>query len=148
MREFGGHVTMHNDVNNGRTLAAIIAEIKDELKEFAQTRIEMFKAELQEKVKTLKIAAPLAALGALLLGTAYVLFTLALAGLAVAFFGDTPYRWFFAFAIIAVLWTLVGGIAAYFAKREFELKGLMPNKTIEVLKGDKIWIQAEAKNQL
>src|SRR4051812_45215588 len=139
---------MHNDVNNGRSLADIIAEIKDELKEFAQTRIEMFKAELQEKTKTLKIAAPVAALGALLLGTGYLLFTLALVGLAVAFFPDNRYRWFFAFAIVAVLWTLVGGIAAYFAKREFELKGLMPKKTIEVLKGDKIWIQMEVKNQL
>ena len=94
------------------------------------------------------VLAPLAGVGALLLGTAYLLFTMALVGLVVAFFRDNPYRWFFAFAAVAVLWTVLGGIAAYFAKREFELKGLMPRKTIEVLKEDKIWIQAEAKNQL
>ncbi len=139
---------MHSNTANGRSLTAIIAEMKDELKEFAQTRIEMFKIELQEKAKTLKIAAPLAALGALLLGTAYLLVTMALVGLVVAFFRDNPYRWFFAFAIVAVLWTVLGGIAAYFAKREFELKGLVPRRTIEVLKGDKLWIQAEAKNQI
>ena len=139
---------MHSDANNGRSLAAVIAEMKDELKEFAQTRIEMFKAEVQEKMKTLKIAAPLAAFGALLLMTGYLLFTMAFVGLAVAFFADNPYRWFFAFAIVAVLWTLLGGIAAYFAKREFEVKGLIPRRTIEVLKDDKIWIQTEAKNQL
>jgi uncharacterized membrane protein YqjE len=146
--EFGGHATMHRDASSGRSLAAIVAEMKDELKESVQTRIEMLKAELQEKMKTLKIAVPLAALGALLLGTAYLLLTMALVGLTVAFFSASPYRWFFAFAIVAVLWTLLGGIATYFAKREFELKGLMPRKTIEVLKEDKIWIQAEAKNQL
>jgi uncharacterized membrane protein YqjE len=139
---------MHSDANNGRSLAAIIAEMKDELKEFARTRIEMFTAELHEKMRTLKIAATLAVLGVLLLGTAYLFFTVALVGLAVAFFAASPYRWFFAFAIVAVVWTLLGGIAAYFAKREFELKGLMPRKTIKVLKEDKIWIQAEAKNQL
>ena len=139
---------MHNESANGKSLGAIVAEMKEELREFAQTRIEMFKAEVREKTKTLKIAAPLAAVGALLLATAYLLFTMAFVGLAVAFFADSPYRWFFAFAIVAVLWTLLGGIAAYFAKREFELKGLMPKKTIEVLKEDKIWIQAEAKNQL
>jgi len=139
---------MHSDISNGRSLAAIITEMKEELKDFVQTRIEMFRTELQEKLKTLKIAAPLAGLGALLLGTAYLLFTMALVGLVVAFFRDNPYRWFFAFAAVAVLWTLLGGIAAYFAKREFELKGLMPRKTIEVLKEDKLWIQAEAKNQL
>ena len=139
---------MPSDISNGRSLAAIVTEMKEELKDLVQTRIEMFRTELQEKVKTLKIAAPLAGLGALLLGTAYLLFTMALAGLVVAFFPDNPYRWFFAFAAVAVLWTLLGGIAAYFAKREFELKGLMPRKTIEVLKEDKLWIQAEAKNQL
>jgi uncharacterized membrane protein YqjE len=139
---------MHSDAGNGRSLGAIIAEMRQELKEFAQTRIEMFKAELQEKIKTLKIAIPLAALGALLLGTAYFLLTMAVVGLTVAFFHANPYRWFFAFAIVAGLWSILGGIAAYFAKREFELKGLIPERTIEVLKGDKIWIQAEAKNQL
>ena len=139
---------MHSDISNGRSLAAIITEMKEELKDLVQTRIEMFRTELQEKLKTLKIAAPLAGVGALLLGTAYLLFTMALVGLVVAFFRDNPYRWFFAFAAVAVLWTLLGGIAAYFAKREFELKGLMPRKTIEVLKEDKLWIQAEAKNQL
>ena len=139
---------MPSDTGNSRSLAAIVTEMKEELKDLVQTRIEMFRTELQEKVKTLKIAAPLAGLGALLLGTAYLLFTMALVGLVVAFFRDNPYRWFFAFAAVAVLWTLLGGIAAYFAKREFELKGLMPRKTIEVLKEDKLWIQAEAKNQL
>ena len=122
--------------------------MKEELKEIAQLRIEMFKAEVREKIKTLKIAAPLAGFGALFLGTAYFLFTMALVGLVVAFFRDNTYRWFFAFAAVAVLWTLLGAIAAYFAKREFELKSLLPNRTIEVLKEDKIWIQAEARNQL
>jgi uncharacterized membrane protein YqjE len=139
---------MLTDTSNGRSLAAIVGEMKNELKDFAQVRIEMFKTEVEEKLATLKIAAPLAGLGALFLGTAYLLFTMALVGLVVAFFRDSPYQWFFAFAAVAVLWTLVGGIAAYFAKREFELKSLMPRRTIEVLKEDKLWIQAEARNQL
>jgi len=139
---------MHSNGNSGRSLAEIVAEMKAEVKEFVQTRFEMFKTEVQEKIKSLKIAAPLAGLGALLLGTAYLLFTMALVGLAVAFFRDSPYRWFFAFVIVAVLWTLLGGVVAYFAKREFELNSLAPKRTIEVLKGDKLWIQSEAKNQI
>jgi uncharacterized membrane protein YqjE len=139
---------MHSDISNGRSLAAIVGELKKELKEFVQLRIEMFKTEVREKLQTLKVAAPLAGLGALFLVTAYLLFTVALVGLVAAFFKDNTYRWFFAFASVAVLWTLVGGIAAYFAKREFELKSLMPKRTIEVLKEDKMWIQAEARNQL
>jgi len=139
---------MHSNGNSGRSLGEIVAEMKAEVKEFVQTRFEMFETEVQEKIKSLKIAAPLAGLGALLLGTAYLLFTMALVGLAVAFFRDSPYRWFFAFGIVAVLWTLLGGVVAYFAKREFELNSLAPKRTIEVLKGDKLWIQSEAKNQI
>ena len=62
---------MHSNENIGRSLGEIVAEMKVELKEFLQTRFEMFKTEVQEKIKSLKIAAPLAGLGALLLGTAY-----------------------------------------------------------------------------
>lgn len=138
---------MH-DANNLRSLSAIMAEMKEEVKEFAQTRLELFKNEAQQKMKTLKIAAPLGALGIVLFGTAYLMFILALVGLAVTFFRDSPYRWFFAFAIVGVITGLLGLVAGYFAKREFELKGLMPKKTLEVLKGDQLWIQAEAKTRL
>jgi hypothetical protein len=139
---------MHSDASNGRSVAEIMAEMKRELKEFVLTRFEMLKTETQEKIKTLKVAVPLAALGALLLGTAYLLFTMALVGLVAVFVRNSPYQWFLAFAIVAVVWTLLGAVALYFAKREFELKSLAPTRTIEILKGDKQWIQAEAKNQI
>ena len=137
-----------NNGNNGRNISEVLTEIKEELKEFVQTRVAMLKAELQEKLQTIKAAAPLAAVAIVLLGTAYLPFTLALVGLVAAFLPDNQYRWFFAFLAIAVLWTIIGGIAAYFAKRELEVKGLLPKRTIEVLKGDKVWVQAEVKNQI
>ncbi|MCU1299805.1 MAG: putative integral rane protein [Candidatus Sulfotelmatobacter sp.] len=139
---------MNTDLGNGRNLAAVLVEMKEELKEFLETRLAMFKTELREKLKMLKVAAPLALLGIVLLGTAYLLFTLALVGLVAAFLHDNPFRWCFAFLAVAVLWSLLGGVAAYFAKREFELNGLMPNRTLQVLKGDKVWIRSEAKNQI
>jgi len=139
---------MHSEMNNGRPLGAIISDMKEELKDFVQTRLEMLKVELQEKVKSLKVAAPLAAIGIVLLSTAYLLFTLALVAVVTVFFQSNPYRWFFGFAAVGIIWTILGVVAAYFAKREFELKSLLPERTVKVLKGDKVWIQAEAKNQL
>lgn len=139
---------MATNIHNGRNIAEVLTDIKEELKEFVQTRVAMLKAEVQEKVQTIKTAAPLAVVALVLLGTAYLLFTLALVGLVMAFLPDNPFRWCIAFAAIAVLWTIIGGIAAYFAKRELELKGLLPKRTIEVLKGDKVWVQAEVKNQI
>ncbi len=139
---------MNTGVNNVRSIGATLAEIKIELLDFLDTRIELLKTEVREKLKILKAAAPLGALGALLLGTAYLLFTLALVSLVVVAFQDNPYRWFFAFLIVGFAWAVFGGIAVYFAKRKLETETLLPQRTIEVLKGDKIWIEAEVRNQV
>lgn len=138
---------MNNEVtiNNGKNIATLLAEMKRELQDFVQTRIAMLKVELQEKVRVMKAVAPLAVVGALLLLTAYLLFTLALVALVFVFLPDNAYRWCISFAAIAVLWTILGGIAAYLAKRELEVKGLLPKRTVEVLKEDKIWIQSEVR---
>jgi uncharacterized membrane protein YqjE len=94
--------------NNGRSIAAIPSEMKEELKEFAQTRVDIVKTELREKVSRLKIAAPLATAGALFLSTAYLLITLALVALVAVFIGDTSYRWVFVFLAVAFLWLIIG----------------------------------------
>lgn len=133
------------NINNGKSVAALFAEMKQELQDFVQTRVTMFKVELQEKVRVMKAAAPLAVIGAMLLLTAYLLFTLALVSLVFAFLPDNAYRWCIAFAAIGLLWLILGGIAAYMAKRELEVKGLLPKRTVEVLKEDKMWIQSEVK---
>jgi uncharacterized membrane protein YqjE len=136
-----------DDSPDSRSLAEIFADLKKELQEFVQTRLAMLKGELQEKLQTLKVAAPLAGIAGVLLATSYFLLTIALVGIAMAFFANSPYRWFFSFAIVGVLWALLGGILAYVAKREFDLKRLVPRKTLEVLKGDKLWIENEAENK-
>jgi uncharacterized membrane protein YqjE len=138
---------MHS-VAKGRTLAEVVADMNEEIKEFAQTRIRLFKAERQQKLALLKGAALLTAVAIVFLASAYLLFTVGLVALIAALLADNPYRWVFGFFGVALLWAVVGGIAAYFAKREFALKGIMPTRTLEVLKGDKLWIQHEAKNQL
>jgi uncharacterized membrane protein YqjE len=139
---------MNNALNADRSLAAIVSEMKEQMQELVQTRLEMFKREMQEKLGRLKIAAPLAAAAVLLLMTAYLLITIALAAAVAAAFAGSPFRWFFGFGIVGVVWALFGGAAGYFAKRELELKTLAPKRTIEVLKGDKVWLQKEVKNQV
>jgi len=139
---------MNNAPTNNRSLAEIVAEMKEELRQFVQTRLEMFKRELQEKVARLKIAGPLAGAAVLLLATAYLLITMALVAVIAAALEKSPYHWFFGFIIVGFVWALLGGAAGYFAKRELELKTLAPERTLEVLKGDKVWLQREVKNQI
>lgn len=139
---------MNHDPNNGRTFASILAETRDDLKQFVETRIALLRAEMREKLKVIARTAPLAAVALVLLGTAYLLFTLSLVGLVFALMPANPFRWCLAFLAVAVLWTFAGGIAAWMARRRFALKDLMPNRTIGVLKNDRVWIQSEVKTQL
>jgi uncharacterized membrane protein YqjE len=133
---------------NGRSVADILSDMKGELSEFVQTRVAMFRAELREKWNAARVAIPLAGFAILSLFTAFLLFSGALVGLVLVAFPHSLYRWFFACAIVAIFWVVLGGVAAYFAKREFELASMAPKRTLEVLKGDKLWIQAEVKNRI
>jgi uncharacterized membrane protein YqjE len=137
---------INHELKNGRSVSTIVSEMKEDLKEFVQTRIEMLKRELQEKLARLKIAGPLAGAALVLILTAYLLITMALAALVAAFLPANPFRWAIGFGAVGVLWGLLGLAAAYMAKRELEPKTLAPKRTISVLKGDKIWLQREVKN--
>jgi len=130
--------------SNGRGLASIMTEIKDELKDFVDTRVRMVKAELQESVGALKVGLPLALLALVLFGIASLLFTSAAVVLVASAFAGNPYAWFFAFVIIGVTWLIFGGIFAFFAVNQFKSK--FPKRTVKVLKADKAWLQAEARS--
>lgn len=136
---------MNNHLNSSKNLTELLVEIKQELRDFVQTRITMLKVELQEKAKILKTAAPIALIGILLLMTAYLFFTLAVVALVFVALPDNAYRWCLAFVAVAVLWSLLGGVAVYFAKRELEVKGLLPRRAVEVLREDKLWIESEVR---
>ena len=139
---------MTNNINNNRSLAGVINEVKDEFKEFVQTRLQMLRSEINEKVRSIKTAAPMMVTGVLFLCTAYMLLTLSLVFLVSMAFYNNPYRWFLSFLIVGVLWAIFGGIAMAFAVRELRSRGLLPKKTIKVLREDQIWLQNEARTQI
>ena len=139
---------MNQQNHNGRSAAELLTDATIELMQFVETRIVMLKTEVREKLRDLKVAAPLGTAGVILLLTAYVLFTMALVALVFAFLPDNAYRWCLAFLAVALLWSIFGGVAAYYAKREFALRGILPTKTIRVLKGDRTWIESEVKNHV
>jgi uncharacterized membrane protein YqjE len=136
----------HSVVDQDRNLGSIVAEIRDEVKDFAGTRLEMLKAELHEGLTTIQRVIPAAAVAIVLLSTAYVLFTLAIVGLVAVAFWTNPYCWFFAFLMVAVLWAVAGALTAWMAVRRLKAHGLFPRKTVEVLKADKVWLQNEARS--
>jgi len=134
--------------NAERSYSSLISEIREEIKQFAATRLQMLRAELKERSAALKIAGPLAAVGAILIGTSYLTFTFSLVALVAAFFRNSPFGWFYGAGMVALLFLVFGGIAIYFAVREFKSKPWTPNRTLEIVKGDILWIKAETKGQI
>jgi uncharacterized membrane protein YqjE len=133
---------------NGRSVAAVVKDLKAEVNEFLQTRYDLFLAELKHKISALKIAAPLL-VAALLFGlTAFLMFTLGLVALIAIAFAGSPFAYAVAFAVVMVLYILIGVACAWFVLREWSAQGVTPKKTLKVLKDDKIWLQTEARSQV
>jgi len=132
---------------NGRNLAAVARELAQELKDFVRTRAQIFVSEMQEKVGAWGTGAAMFALAGAFLRTAYLLLTGALVSLVVVAFPDNPYRWFLAFLIIGVLWSICGAICYFMGKNAFKSHSALPENTIRVLKEDQLWIEKEARSQ-
>ena len=140
---------MHdNDRTGKRSFSILIAETRDEIKKFAKTRLQLLQSELKDKTKTLKVAAPLASAGTMLLGTSYLLWTFALVALVGTLLRNTLFGWFYAFGMLAVFYLFIGGAAIYVAVRELKSKPWAPIRTIKILKSDVRWIKTEAKERI
>lgn len=130
--------------NQQRSLRGLVREILDEFKEFAATRVQVMKSELQETIASVKVALPLSLLALVFLFSGFFLLTAAAVAIVAHAFAGSPYAWFFGLVIVGVVWTAVGAIAAYFAYNEFRAKGRFP-RTVGVLKADRAWLESEAR---
>jgi hypothetical protein len=108
----------------------------------------MLRAEMGEKIRSFKTAAPVLVIGILLMVTAWFLLTACLVCAIALAFPNLAARYVISFLIVGVLYLAVGAIAAVFASKQIKESGMKPERTIRVLKQDQIWLQTEAKTQL
>lgn len=133
---------------NERSVAGVLAEIKDEIKEFLQTRFDMLKSEMKDKMSAWKTAVPLIAVGLVFIATAWFVLTAALISIVALAFYPNRFANFLALLIVGVAYLLIGAISATFAIRELRQSGLKPERTIRMLKEDQVWLQTEARQQV
>jgi hypothetical protein len=132
------------------TVAEVVqqfAELIGEIQEFFQTRSDLFKAETRQKLPHLRNAALLGLAGGLLLLTGYLFLAIAVVVLIASAFPQNPYRWFFGFLIVGIVSVGFGAIGAFLAKSEFDLKSILPQRTLTVLKSDKEWLRSRLRNE-
>ena len=128
---------------NGRSLAGVINEAKDELKDFLDTRLQMLMSEMKEKFSVWRLALPMFVVAGLILFLGLILLSVALvAAIAVAI------GWGWSFAVVGAFYCITAGGIAFLAYSEIKTEGVAPERTLRVLKQDKIWLQNEARTQL
>ncbi|HVZ17464.1 MAG TPA: phage holin family protein [Terriglobales bacterium] len=131
-----------------RPLSERLSEVANEFKEFAETRIAMFRSEMREKIAMVKFAAPLAIIGALFAVTAWLLLTGAIVAAIAVAFAHNAYGPFMALLCVGILFLIIGGAALWMAYGRLKTQSLMPERTLNVLKEDKVWLQTERRTQL
>jgi hypothetical protein len=132
-------------VHTEKSIAAILAETKDELKQFVTTRVNILKAEMDEKISRIKAVIPLTVVAALFLVSCWMVFTFALIALLHSLFLPSVYAWLWASLIVAAVYLVVGAIAGWLAYSEIKATSLTPTRTLKVLQQDQVWIQNEAR---
>jgi hypothetical protein len=132
-------------VHTEKSLAAILAETKEEITRFITTRVSMLKAETEEKVRKLKAVIPLIVVALALLIAGWMALTFALIALLHALFLPSIYSWLWAGLIVGGLYVAIGIAIGQMAISRIKATSLTPNRTLTVLKQDKVWIQNEAR---
>ena len=135
-------------VTNGRTIAEILNDFKEELKQFGQTRFEMLRSEMKEKLSAWKGAVPAIAIAVVMALGAFGAFTAALIAAIALAFEPRPWAYAASAAIVFLLYAIIAASAGAYGYRSIKTAGMAPEKTMRVLQEDKVWLKTEARSQV
>ena len=126
-----------------RGIAAVIHDLKTELLQILNTRLQMLSAELQEKLQIWKTALPLLAGGLVLLFGGLVAITFALIALIQGALSPNPYGWAIGGAVVGFMYLVLGSAGLWRIRNIFRRENVLPERTLRVLKQDQSWLEKE-----
>ena len=126
-----------------KPLSQILSEFKDELLEFGETRLTMLRNEMREKLLIASTALQAIAVGAVLALVASLFLCVALVALVAYFLGGGVGAWAAAFALVGFAFLIIGGSAIAFGVWRFRARSIKPERTLQMLKQDQLWLRAE-----
>jgi energy-coupling factor transporter transmembrane protein EcfT len=132
-------------VHTEKSLATLLAETREELKEFVITRVGILKAEVEEKIRTWKYIIPVMLIAAALLWVGFLTLSYALIALIAGLFAPSPFAWLWGALIVGGCYLALGIAVGWFAYSEISQAGIAPTRTLKVLKQDQVWLQNEAR---
>lgn len=128
-----------------KPISSSFSELKEDLRGFLQTRFDLLRAELKEKIAAWKAPAAMLALAVLLLITAWFGLIFCIIAALHGAIAHTNFSWLWGGLIVTLLLVLSGvalGAAAYAGIRSASLK---PTRTLRVLKQDQEWVQKQTR---
>lgn len=137
---------MYSQAN--RPISEVVQELKLEARDFVATRFDLLKRELQEKSKSWKAGIPLLAGAAFCALACFVAVNIAALALLRGLFAGSDYAWCFAALILAGVYVIAGGALYWVGMHELRVAGVVPTRTLRVLKQDQVWLQNEARSQV
>jgi Zn-dependent protease with chaperone function len=126
-------------------LASALLEIRDDLKMFAQTRAQLLRAEIGEKMRIWKSAMVFLALAALFLVTGWFTSVFALIALLNSWIVSGRYGWFLGGLIVSAVLLVSGALCGLAGYKGIKASGVKPTRTLRVLKQDQEWIQRRTR---
>jgi ABC-type multidrug transport system permease subunit len=137
-------VTEHNQ---NKPIGQVVQELKNDARDFIQTRLEILSQEMKSKIDIWKVAIPMMVVAAVMAWVSFLVLTFALVSFLAGIFLPSPYAWCFGALIVFAIYLMGAFLLFYLAKKEMQQAGLAPTRTMRVLKDDQIWMQNEARSQ-
>lgn len=128
-----------------KSLAATVAEIKEELKTFVQTRAQIFKAETAEKMRVWKRSLGLLAAAAVFLLTFWSTFVFSLVALLHSWLVSGDYEWFWSGLILSGVSLLLAGLTGQAGYKQLKSCRPAPVRTLRVLEEDRAWVKNQVR---
>jgi uncharacterized membrane protein YqjE len=125
------------------TLTALVEDIKKEVVHFVRTRVRILFEEIHQKLPSIFTALPIFGFAMVLLVTGWLLLSFAAVSYIAMMLGPNPYAWTLSLLIFGVTWIVLSLLCLIGAWQLLKPRELMPRKTIQVLKHDKVWLQKE-----
>ena len=128
-----------------KSVAATLAEIKEELKTFVQTRAEIFKTETAEKINVWKRALVLLVLAAVSLLTFWSTLVFSLVALVRSLLISGRYEWLWGGLIVSGFFLLLAGLFGQAGYAKLKSCRPAPSRTLRILGQDRSWIKDETR---
>lgn len=129
-----------------KSFADSLTEIKEELKSFVQTRVQLLKTETAAKWDVWKRSLVLLAVAAVLLLTCWFTLAFSLVALFHGLLVSGSYAWFWGGVIAGALFLASGLAAGATGMRRMKSSGLAPARTLRVLQQDRDWAQKQVRS--